>query len=176
MVSPPGFVTVISLVLAILLLISPAAGAFSFPVDRSTAADLVASVPGLSENGALSLARSIDENFNGKTVRVADGDILSVQLNERDPDQTWQFSGGDGFKVVSDVVLQTYPARHDFRVKVFRPGDLRFTKIDRRDGSVIDTFKVRVVLDQVKSGNNSHTSHPLRMLQSMGPDMGVCPL
>jgi hypothetical protein len=173
--SSSGVASVISLVLAIVLLISPATSAFSFSACGSAAADPVAGVPGLPDNSAQSPAQSIDESFNGKTVRVADGEILGVQLNERDPDQTWQFGGGEGFKVVSDVVLQTYPARHDFRVRVYRPGDIRFTKIDRRDGFVIDTFHVRVVIDRAESGNNSRRSHPLRMLLSMEPKTDVYP-
>jgi hypothetical protein len=170
MVSSPGVAIVISLVLALVLLVSPVTGAFSFPAGWSAAADLVAGAPGLADNGAQSRVKAIDESFNGKTVRVASGDVLLVQLNEPNPDQTWHFRGDDSFKVISDVVLEMFPARHDFRVKVYRPGDLRFAKVDRRDSFVIDTFTVHVALDKGKPDDDSRTSHPLRM---KGPGMNA---
>lgn len=166
-----GTALIISLLLAIVLSVCPVTGVFSFPADWSVAADAVTGSPAQSDSGVQSSVKTVDESFNGKTVRVASGDTLLVQLSESNPDQTWRFDGGNGFKVVSDVVLQTYPARHDFRVSVSRTGDLRFTKIDRRDGFVIDTFHVRVVIEQAGSGNKSRRSHPLRMLPAMGPDM-----
>jgi hypothetical protein len=169
----PGIALITPFLLAIVLSACPAAGGFSFPADGSVAADAVIGSPAQSDSGVQSSVKTVDESFNGKTVHVASGDTLLVQLNEHNPDQTWHFDGSNGFKVVSDVVLQTYPARHDFRLSVSRPGNLRFTKIDRRDGFVIDTFSVRVVLDEAGSGSTPRRSHPLRMLQSMEPDLYV---
>jgi hypothetical protein len=170
MVTSPGADTVISLVLAIVLSASPAAGALSFPAGWMASTDLFAGVPGLADKGTQSRVQAIDESFNGKTVHVASGDTLLVQLNERNPDQTWHFRGDDSFKVISDVVLEMFPARHDFRVKVYRPGELRFDKVDRRDSFVIDTFTVHVALDKGKPDDDSRTSHPLRM---KGPGMNA---
>jgi hypothetical protein len=171
----PGAAISISLALAIVLSACPVAGAFSFPAGWAAATDLIAGGPGLQDKGAQPRVRAIDESFNGKTVHVASGDTLLVHLNERNPDQTWHFRGDDSFKVISDVVLEMYPARHDFRVRVYRPGDLRFNKVDRRDGFVIDTFTVRVVLDKDKPDDDSLPSYPLRMLHTIGPGMNEFP-
>jgi hypothetical protein len=157
----PGVVITISLALAIVLSACPAAGAFSFPAGETAAAGIIAGGPGPSDNGAQFRVHSIDESSAGKTVRIAGGDLLLVQLNEPDPDQAWHFSGGDGFKVVSDVVLESHPARHNFKVKASRPGDLLFRRVDRRDGYVLDTFVVHVAIEPAKSGDGSRKAHPL---------------
>jgi hypothetical protein len=168
----PGAAITISLVLAIVLS-ACSATVLSLPAGGTVATGIIAGVPGPSDDEALSKVLAIDESSSGKTVHVASGDTLLVKLNERDPNQTWRYSGDDGFKVVSDTVLQTYPARHNFRVKALRPGDLSFTKVDSRDGSVLDTFKVRVVIDKKTSGNGPKRTHPLEMIHTIIPDMSV---
>ena len=157
----PGAVITISLVLAIVLSACPASGAFSFPADGMDVTGIIAGVPGPTDNGSVSGLHVIDESSRGKTVHAASGDMLLVKLKEYDPNRAWHFSSEDGFKVVSDVVLQSYPAQHDFKVRVLRPGDLRFQKIDSRDGSVIDTFTVHVAVDRKASGDDSGLAHPL---------------
>jgi hypothetical protein len=167
----PGAALAISLVLAIVLSACSATVVLSLPAGRTSVTGIIAGVSGPSDHGALSRALSIDDSSNGRTVHVADGGTLLVQLNEVNPDQTWRYSGDDSFKVVSDTVLQSYPARHNFRVKALRPGDLRFTKVDSRDGFLIDTFTVRVVIDKSTPSVSPRKSHPLEMIRTIIPGM-----
>jgi hypothetical protein len=166
----PGAAIAISLVLAILLS-ACSATVLSLPAGSTVATGIIAGIPGPSDDEALGKVRAIDESSRGRTVHIADGETLLVRLNELNPDQTWRYSGDDSFKVVSDTVLQTYPARHTFRVKALRPGDLRFTKVDDRDGFVIDTFTVRVVLDKGQPTGGPRKTHPLEMIRTIIPDM-----
>lgn len=167
----PGAAITISLVLAIVLS-SCSAAVLSLPAGRASATGIIAGVPGPSDDEALSKVRAIDDSSNGKTVHIADGDTLLVQLNEYDADRTWRYSGDDGFKVVSDTVLQTYPARHNFRVKALRSGILNFTKIDDRDGFIIDKFTVRVTIDKSTPDSGPRKTHPLEMTRAI-PDMSA---
>lgn len=169
----PGAAITISLVLAIVLSACSATVVLSLPAGSTVATGIIAGVPGSSDDGALSKVLSIDDSSNGKTVHSADGDTLLVRLNEPDPDQTWRYSGNNGFKVVSDTVLQTDPATHNFRVKALRPGELRFTKVDSRDGFVIDTFTVRVTIDKSTPGSGPKKTHPLEMIHTIIPDMSA---
>jgi hypothetical protein len=169
----PGVAITISLVLAIVLTTCPVTGSLSLPAGGLSATGIIAGVPGAADDVTLARAISVDDSSNGKTVHVASGDAILVQLDEQDPDQTWHYSGDDGFKVVGDVVLQMYPARHDFRVKALRPGDLRFNKVDRRDGYVIDTFTVRVSLDQENPAATPRKTHPLQMLRTISQVMNA---
>lgn len=169
----PGAALTISLVLAIVLSACSATVILSLPAGRTTATGIIAGGPGLADDEIHLKVLAIDDSSNGKTVHVADGDTLLVKLNEVNPDQTWRYSGDDGFKVISDTVLQTYPAMHNFRVKALRPGDLNFTKVDSRDGFVIDTFTVRVVIDRSTPSGGPKKTHPLEMIHTIIPDVGA---
>ena len=160
--SSPGVAITISLVLAIVLSACPVAGAFSIPASGISATGIIAGLPGQADNGNGPGLRVIDGNSGAKTVHVARGDVLLVHFIENDPNRAWRLSSDGGFKVVSDVVLQTYPARHDFRIKVARSGEIRFSQVDSRDGYVIDTFVVRVIADQEKPGASSLEAHLFR--------------
>jgi hypothetical protein len=169
----PGAAITISLVLAIVLSACSATVVLSLPAGRTTATGIIAGVPGPADDEIHSKVLAIDDSSNGRTVHIADGDTILVRLNEFDADRTWHYSGDDGFKVVSDTVLQTYPAMHNFRVKALRPGELRFTKVDSRDGFVIDTFSVRVTIDKSTPGGGPKKTHPLEMIHTIIPDMSA---
>ncbi len=159
----PGNAIIISLALAMALSACPVAYAYSLPSGWMAESGLVAGVPGLSDDTPASRqVHPIDENFDGRTVRIASGDVLLVKLREYDQ-QSWHFIDDNGFSLISDVVLQTYPEQHSFRVKAYRPGELHFKLVDRNNGSVIDTFSVTVVFDSKKPADKRTTSHPLRM-------------
>jgi hypothetical protein len=165
----PGAAITISLVLAIVLS-ACSATILSLPAGRPSATGILAGVPGPSDDGALAKVRAIDEISNGRTAHITNWDTLLVQLNEYDADRTWRYSGDDSFKVISDNVLQTYPARHNFRFKALRSGILNFTKIDDRDGFVIDKFSVRITIDKSTPSIGSKKTHPLEMIHAIIPD------
>jgi hypothetical protein len=169
----PGAVITISLVLAIVLSACSATIVLSLPAGRTATTGMLAGVPGPSDEEIHLKVLAIDDSSNGRTVHIADGDTLLVRLNESNPDQTWRLSADNGFKVVSDTVLQTYPAMHNFRIKALRPGDLNFTKVDSRDGFVIDTFTVKVVIDKSTPSVGPRKTHPLEMIHAIIPDMNV---
>ena len=175
MTTSPGIVTIISIIMAMALLAVPAAIATSSPPGGPTEAGIVASDTGFRDISGSQPPKvtAIDESFNGNTVRVARGDTLLVQLPERETYKTWQFDGGSAFKVIGDTVLETYPMRHDFRVKVLGPGDLRFKKIDRRDGFTIDTFSVKIAMKEGKPGKGTSDAYPLWKLDLTGS--GIIP-
>lgn len=175
MSSSPGAAIIISLVLAIALSATPVTCAMSFPQVWPTSADLFAGGPVLQDNAVSSKVTVIDESFNGRTIQAARGETLLVQLSERDIDRTWHFDGGSSFSLTGDAILEMYPARHDFRVKVLGPGDLRFKKIDRRDGFVVDTFSVTITLKESKPEKDSTKSYPLWGLDATGPEMIAFP-
>jgi|AGTN01.1.fsa_nt_gi hypothetical protein len=160
----PGNVIIISLMLATAFSTCTVAYAYSLPSGRTAEPGLIASVPGSSDDApAARQVHAIDDSFNGRIVRVAPGDVLLVKLREYDSEQSWRFIDDNGFSLISDVVLQTYPEQHSFRVKASRPGELNFDLIDRNNGSVIDTFSVTVVFDSKKSADKRTMPHPLRM-------------
>lgn len=172
--SSPGAAIIVLLALAIALLTVPAIGAVAFPADRMVATVLVAGVSGLRDNEISSNVTVIDESYNGMTIRVARDDTLLVQLYERDPDRTWHFDCGDSFTVVDDTIPEKYPGRHDFWVRVRGPGELRFKKIDCRDGFLIDTFAVKAIIGRDRP-DDSPTSYPLWRLHAISPRISKSP-
>jgi len=119
-----------------------------------------------TNNVAPSRSIALDESSNGRTVRAEKGQVLVVRLKETDPGQTWHFTGGNGFTVVSDTTLESFPMQHVFRVKVRRPGDLAFAKVERLSQRTVETFTVRVVIDEKEPAAGPDTLHPLS-----GPDV-----
>lgn len=159
----PGAVIVLILIMsALTAIISPAQALFSFPVLGSAPVGSVAiGSKAQSEDMAPSRYMAIDESYNGKSFGAFKNEVLIVQLKETDPAQSWHYTGQGNFKIVGDTVLESFPALHDFRVKVRGPGDLMFAKVDRRSGDVIERFGVHIVIREPEPKGDIITRYPL---------------
>lgn len=155
-------IVLILLVSALLTTISPAYAKFSFPVLGSVhVGSIVAGDKVQSDDTPPSRNLAIDESYNGKSFSAFKNEMLIVQLKETDPAQSWHYTGKGSFTIVGDTVLESYPALHDFRVKVRGPGDLMFAKVDSRSGDVIERFGVHVVIREPKPKGDIITRYPL---------------
>jgi hypothetical protein len=160
--SPGIFIILILLVSAMAATISPAHALFSFPVfspvsENSTSIDSKAQ----SDDVAPSRSIAIGESYNGKSFGAQKGEVLVVQLKETDPAQSWHYTGQGSFTIIGDTMLESYPALHDFRVRVRGPGDLMFAKVDSRSGDVVERFGVHVVIEEPKPKSDIITRYPI---------------
>ena len=101
----------------------------------------------------------LTESDNGRTIRVAPGTIISVQLKESEA-EAWHFQGQGNFRLLDDVVLESYPAMHSYRIKINGPGDLTFVKSDSRTGRTMGTYLAHVVTAE-KAGQAKSSNYPL---------------
>jgi hypothetical protein len=98
----------------------------------------------LQDDGQVDLSISLDEGDDGRSLQVPKGERITVRLSETNPGESWQFKGGGQFRLLDEVVRESCPAQHVFRVKALGSGDLVFRKTADRSGVVLDTFRVRV--------------------------------
>ncbi|MGA9141173.1 MAG: hypothetical protein WBZ29_13180 [Methanocella sp.] len=158
-----GAVIVLILLLsAVLVTIGPAHALFSFPVFGSVPLNSV-SIDNKAQSDDVALSRSIaiGEGYNGKSFGAQKGEVLVVQLKETDPAQSWHYTGQGSFAIIDETVLKSFPALHDFRVRVRGPGDLMFAKVDSRSGDVVERFGVHVVIEEPKPKGDIITRYPL---------------
>ena len=80
------------------------------------------------------------------------GDMINVSLAETDPHLNWEFVEGDGVQYMGNSLRETYPVRHQFKLKVNNSCTVRFKMIDDRDGKAINTFEVSLVIALPLSG------------------------
>jgi hypothetical protein len=160
--SPGAAIIVLLIAAALFLTASPTQAIFSFPVLGSVpvSSDTIGS-KAQPDDTPPSRNLAIDESYNGKSFSAFKNEMLIVQLKETDPAQSWHYTGKGSFTIISDTVLESYPALHDFRVKVRGPGDLMFAKVDSRSGDVIERFGVHVVIAEPKPKENIVTRYPL---------------
>ncbi len=149
-----GIAYFLAICMAILLLasaISPAIGSYFknqyFPsaYDYSLYSSPVlvnCSLPGLT----------VTELSSVDFIVVAPGDIINVSLTEADPHLNWEFAVGDGVQYIGNSLLETYPVRHLFKLKVNNSCIVRFKMMDERDGKAIKTFDVRLIVASPLSG------------------------
>jgi len=83
---------------------------------------------------------------------AARGDTINVSLAETDPHLNWEYAGGDGVQYPGNSLIETYPVRHLFKLKVNSSGTVRFKMIDDRDGRVVKAFDVNLVVAPPLSG------------------------
>ncbi len=80
------------------------------------------------------------------------GDIINVSLVETDPHLNWEFMGGVSVQYIGNSLLETYPVRHLFKLKVNNSCIVRFKMTDDRDGKAIKTFELSLVVSRPLSG------------------------
>ncbi len=80
------------------------------------------------------------------------GDIINVSLAETDPHLNWEFMGGDGVQYIGNSLLETYPVRHLFKLKVNNSSIVRFKMIDDRGGMAVKTFELNLAVAPPLSG------------------------
>jgi hypothetical protein len=160
--SPGVVIVLILLVSALSITISPAHAIFSFPVFGS--APLISGTIGSkaqSDDTPPQRSIAIGDSYNGKSFGAQKGEVLVVQLKETDPAQSWRYTGQGSFTIIGDTMLESYPALHDFRVRVRGPGDLMFAKVDSRSGDVVERFGVHVVIEEPKPKSDIITRYPI---------------
>jgi hypothetical protein len=91
--------------------------------------------------GTPSQAIVVSIQDEGKTFEAAQGDTLKVTLLETDPHQAWRLASTDSVQPVSDVVLESYPAQHQFTLRATASGPVRFNMVDDRNGNIVKTFE-----------------------------------
>ena len=163
---------VVLLLIAVLLLSSYACALVTFPVAIRPALTGI-TVEGFlkklapADDASPSRGPTIDESDDGRSVHVARGQVLTVQLRETDPGQAWLFAGGDRFMVQSEA---SSPGQHVFRVKVRGPGELSFAKVDRLSKWTVERFTVRVAIDE-KAAEGEPGLSPLSGLAARLPNL-----
>ena len=98
----------------------------------------------VQDDSQVDLSITLDEGDDGRTILVPRGETIIVRLRESVPGERWHFEGGKQFRLLDEVIRESYPAQHAFRVKALGSGDLVFRKTADRSGVVLDTFRVRV--------------------------------
>jgi hypothetical protein len=114
-----------------------------FRYDTYSAPALVnCSLPGLA----------VTELTGTDYVVAARGDIFNVSLMETDPRLNWEFIGGEGVYYMGNSLIETYPVRHNFKLKANYTCAVLFKMIDDRDFHTVKTFKVNLVVAPPLSG------------------------
>ncbi len=83
---------------------------------------------------------------------AARGDTINVSLMETDPRLNWEYAGGYGIQYLGNSLIETYPVRHLFKLKINSSGIVRFKMLDDRDGRVVKTFEVKLAVAPPLSG------------------------
>lgn len=163
MKGPSGTAFVLILLSAVLTsAAAPGVATFSFPVLGNVYAGSVATADMAQSDMTPPIrSRAIDESDNGKSFGADKGEVLIVHLKETDPAESWRYTGQGSFTIIDETVLESYPAVHDFRVRVKGPGDLMFAKVDSRTGDVIERFGVHVVIREPGPRGEILTRYPL---------------
>jgi hypothetical protein len=165
-------VTILVLMAALVLIVSPAQSSFTFLSGWPVFEDLPATVSKKpADNPPLLRSMVIDESYNGKSFGASRNETIVVQLKEPDPEQTWQYTGQGSFTIINDTILKSFPVLHDFRVKVRGPGDLMFAKVDSRSGEAVERFGVHVVIEEPEPKRNILPSYPLYDFYAVTPEL-----
>ncbi|OPY30237.1 MAG: hypothetical protein A4E28_00352 [Methanocella sp. PtaU1.Bin125] len=154
--------TIILLLSALMVVVTHALAAFSFPVLGPVHVGSIAAGDKVqSDDMPPPGNRAVGEGDNGRSFSADRGEVLIVHLKETDPAQSWRYTGQGSFSIIDETVLESYPAVHDFRVRVKGPGDLMFAKVDSRSGDVVERFGVHVVIREPGPRGEILTRYPL---------------
>lgn len=175
--SPGTVIILILLVSALLAAVSHAHALFSFPVLGPVhGSSFTADSKGQPDDTPPSRSLAIDDSYNGKSFGAFKNEVIVVQLKETDPAQSWRYTGQGSFTIIDDTVLESFPALHDFRVKVRGPGDLMFAKVDTRSGDVVERFGVHVVIREPEPKGEIITRYPLYDFDAVSSSPGLLSL
>jgi hypothetical protein len=142
-----SLLAVLAIAVLITIAISPAACSFFqslvFPHSYSFGQY---EFPGFGGVGTPSQAIFVSAQDEGKTFEAAQGDTLKVTLLETDAHQAWGLASTDNVQLVNDVVLETYPAQHQFTLRATASGPVRFNMVDDRNGNIAQTFEFNLAV------------------------------
>lgn len=98
----------------------------------------------------------ITEKDAGKTIEINKGRAVTVELLEKD--STWHLIKSDNIELIDEVLLESYPAKHRFTIRVNDQGGARFVLV-RGEEAVIDELTINFNFKENRqSGRNGGTA------------------